>query len=842
MPNPIPLLKKCLANDFFQGNILLLLLLGAFFWQPLFTGQSLLGTDLIFQLDPLWQPLAPADFTHPQNHALSDQLSLYYPWKHFTYQAFEQHSLPLWNPYVNGGHPLIGNSESAIFEPTHLISYLFPLGYSFVVVAFLRLWIAGFSMLLLATEIGLSKLGSWMAMISFTFSGVMICFLHYPIPGVFMWLPAVFFLTEKILIRQQLGYAIPLSFVWAGQFLAGHSPTSFHLILVGLIYALFRMSYCQGNRLRGGVAFVISLFWGILLSAMQLVPAIVTILNSEALASRSAPVSQPWLEMLFPVRNWLGLITTVLPDYFGNPVFDNFWYPGPENYVTLNGYSGFLPLVLALTLTIVGLRYGFNDFSPHGPFIKFFIALALISLGIAYRLPLFNLADELPGLNIVNNGRLRLVYVFSIALLAGYAVDILSQRLQSRIPPENHARFLRTFLTTVGGLSLLSGLAILLSYTALRLFEHSILELGHAQVQLVQGNPFFSKPLEAYHALVETRYQQMLANFHLSNGRIYLPIYLGGIIWVIIKLFPQQVQATRLLSKLLISLTLFDLFLMGYLFNPTTPSAHVFPTPELIHFLKQEDDSPHRLVGLDLALYPNSAMIFGLQDIRGYDLMSPRRYMSLVSKLEGNFRGIHLSLFTQATSPLFDLLNVKYAISQKPLGEKWTPIYSTDNDLTLYRNPTVWPRAYLVHQAIFAANEEQSLAKLLEPSFDFRHSVILEGTAQPDTTQMENRSPLTESVTITAYRPNQVDLHVQAAAAGYLVLSDSYAPGWQAYVDGRPTDILVANHAFRAISLPAGVHQVTFVYRPWDFKLGVGLTLLGLFISLIVIGLRVRQW
>lgn len=286
MPNPIPLFKKCLANDLFQGNILLLILLGAFFWQPLFTGRSLLGTDLIFQLDPLWQPLAPADFTHPQNHALSDQLSLYYPWKHFAYQAFEQHSLPLWNPYVNGGHPLIGNSESAIFEPTNLISYLFPLGYSFVVVAFLRLWIAGFSMLLLATEIGLSKLGSWMAMVSFTFSGVMICFLHYPIPGVFMWLPAVFVLTEKILIRQQFGYAIPLSFVWAGQFLAGHSPTSFHLILVGTIYALFRISYCQGNRLRGGTAFVVSLFLGILLSAIQLVPAIVTILNSEPLAVR----------------------------------------------------------------------------------------------------------------------------------------------------------------------------------------------------------------------------------------------------------------------------------------------------------------------------------------------------------------------------------------------------------------------------------------------------------------------------------------------------------------------------------------------------------------------------
>lgn len=64
---------------------------------------------------------------------------------------------------------------------------------------------------------------------------------------------------------------------------------------------------------------------------------------------------------------------------------------------------------------------------------------------------------------------------------------------------------------------------------------------------------------------------------------------------------------------------------------------------------------------------------------------------------------------------------------------------------------------------------------------------------------------------------------VEAVAGrdGYLVLGESWAPGWRAWVDGRAAPILRANSVHRAVAIPPGRHQVEFRYVPADFRLGL---------------------
>ena len=69
---------------------------------------------------------------------------------------------------------------------------------------------------------------------------------------------------------------------------------------------------------------------------------------------------------------------------------------------------------------------------------------------------------------------------------------------------------------------------------------------------------------------------------------------------------------------------------------------------------------------------------------------------------------------------------------------------------------------------------------------------------------------------------------MKAAENTFLVLSDTYFPGWKAYVDGKKAKIYRANYAFRAIPLTAGAHEVEFVYDPLSFKLGAAVTFLGI--------------
>jgi hypothetical protein len=73
---------------------------------------------------------------------------------------------------------------------------------------------------------------------------------------------------------------------------------------------------------------------------------------------------------------------------------------------------------------------------------------------------------------------------------------------------------------------------------------------------------------------------------------------------------------------------------------------------------------------------------------------------------------------------------------------------------------------------------------------------------------------------------NRLTLRVKTGENGFLVLSDTYYPGWKVYVDGEKKKIYRANYTFRAVPLHPGTHQVEFVYDPLSFKLGAMITFL----------------
>jgi len=82
-----------------------------------------------------------------------------------------------------------------------------------------------------------------------------------------------------------------------------------------------------------------------------------------------------------------------------------------------------------------------------------------------------------------------------------------------------------------------------------------------------------------------------------------------------------------------------------------------------------------------------------------------------------------------------------------------------------------------------------------------------------------------------------VRLQVRSDGALWVVLSDVYYPGWRAAMDGEPAKIYPADFLFRAIRVPAGIHELEFVYSPDSFWVGWMLSLVGL---LLIGALRLR--
>src|SRR5262249_28245710 len=87
--------------------------------------------------------------------------------------------------------------------------------------------------------------------------------------------------------------------------------------------------------------------------------------------------------------------------------------------------------------------------------------------------------------------------------------------------------------------------------------------------------------------------------------------------------------------------------------------------------------------------------------------------------------------------------------------------------------------------------------------------------------------------------PTQTVVNVTARSDGYLVLTDTYYPGWHASVDGTEQSIVRADLLFRAVALPAGTHTVRFWFDPPSLKRGLAITVIGV---LAAFGLVLSAW
>ena len=106
-------------------------------------------------------------------------------------------------------------------------------------------------------------------------------------------------------------------------------------------------------------------------------------------------------------------------------------------------------------------------------------------------------------------------------------------------------------------------------------------------------------------------------------------------------------------------------------------------------------------------------------------------------------------------------------------------------------------------------------------------------------------SPLDSgSIQLTSRQPNELHYQAVTPKGGVAVLSEIYYPGWEATIDGKPTDIGRVNYVLRAIKVPAGKHELVLTYRPASVSttetvafISIALILVG-FIAAFVIALR----
>jgi hypothetical protein len=126
----------------------------------------------------------------------------------------------------------------------------------------------------------------------------------------------------------------------------------------------------------------------------------------------------------------------------------------------------------------------------------------------------------------------------------------------------------------------------------------------------------------------------------------------------------------------------------------------------------------------------------------------------------------------------------------------------------LFAVPDPRPRTFAVGAAR-AAEGVEAFRLLVEGGLDPSREVLLSGRPP-----MAGPAGFSGTSKVLEERPDRVVLEATLSARGYVVLLDSYAPGWRARVDGAAVPVAEANLAFRAVEVPAGTHRIEYVYRP----------------------------
>ena len=150
-----------------------------------------------------------------------------------------------------------------------------------------------------------------------------------------------------------------------------------------------------------------------------------------------------------------------------------------------------------------------------------------------------------------------------------------------------------------------------------------------------------------------------------------------------------------------------------------------------------------------------------------------------------------------------------------------TKIYS-DEKHDVYANTTAYPRYTLYYDARDDVPGNQALKMIEEQSVDFRKMLLIQ--------ERVNWSPHTGygSVKLLSANLNEDKFSVKTDSQALLYLSDAYAPGWHASVDGKPVPILHVNYNFRAIVVPQGASIVDFWYMPNSFIAGAAISVCAL--------------
>jgi len=589
-----------------------------------------------------------------------------------------------------------------------------------------------------------------------------------------VWLPLIFFLFQKFIIEKKAQYFIAAAFALICQILAASPELCILTVLLLFAYSLILVRQEEFSISPYGriLALAAMVILALGASALQLVPTYKLI--ELSLREGGLP---------FEVHAYRSMALKQLGELILPNNFDEYFSgSGPRGRITtffISIYMGLIPLLFL----IVAIKF------RRQKAVQFWLWVFLIGIFLASGAhnPIYKwIYSWTPLMNLFRfPEKFFNISVFALVFLTGHVLDMLVTATQKR---EIKLRSVLLPLVLVFGMV--------------------------AVASIVQPEK------NAIGSLITL----------LVFGGVYVLFYFG------------KLRAALFCASILLLLGL-DLATHGYKVMPTVDNDFYETQPKLLAHIQSDNEhfrvytgkiqtqlfkgfpnEPNIRAGYYAArehFYPYYGMIFGVE--------YPNGILGIGLELKNPW--IWNEWF-QKSSPaqrlrILKRSNVKYWID----GDSPT-MFSEGRPIILPGRlkmlEDALPRAFMVpHMRL--EKKPRILSTYYDESFDPLSEVLLSESVEFDASPHFNGK-----VEQVRYRPNHVTVKTRQEGDGFLVLMDSYFPGWTVKVDGEEKPILRANHFYRTVQLGPGEHTLEFDYFPEGFKLG--LVISGISLLLLTLG------
>jgi len=244
----------------------------------------------------------------------------------------------------------------------------------------------------------------------------------------------------------------------------------------------------------------------------------------------------------------------------------------------------------------------------------------------------------------------------------------------------------------------------------------------------------------------------------------------------------------------------------------------------------QDKDPYYRVLDLSKNTYNDAMQAYYHKCIGGYSPAKMEIYQDLIDVQMG---GAHSK--GKFNAQVLNMLNTRYIIFQP--GQQQQPVYQP--------NPAALGNAWFVNEVRWAQTADEEMQMLNAPAlgdtavnagtFDPQRTAIVRSTFGQQLNGYQFGKDSTAAIRLTKYGLNDLSFESMNGQAGFAVFSDIWYPyGWEAYVDGKQTEIIRANYVLRAIKVPAGQHKIEFHFRPKSFETGNSMAMIS---SIVLLGL-----